>query len=327
LLLLLAACAPAPVIVSSGSVLPAEAQRVIDQATATAAAAATSGSVATQAWASTQNALAVHQTEVALSQTQAAGVAMSTDAAARRTQGYANTQAWATGTVEAVRTQAVIEVTDEQRRQANAAGWYEFWSTYRTVLIALIIVSGLSWIAVRFIDRISAIQVARIRELAEIAKSAFRILPPAHWAEYQPGDGYRVYSLPGLLLDEPSSESTAVIENLPIVPDRAFEWRQAVRLFCHWGDRYGFGIDHLGASGAGVVTDPAWRQFSKLLKDAGVLASRPIPGRPGRVTSWAETWDYRRFAHEVSHGPLALPFPTDTEAPKVRVAVPTEQQN
>ena len=158
--------------------------------------------------------------------------------------------------------------------------------------------------------------MARLRELAAIAQAAFRVLPPGHWAEYQPGDGYQVYQLPGQL-DAPAT----IIENATPAPNTAHEWRQAVRLFCWWGDRYGF-IRELGPTGAGVVSDPDWRVLSKLLKGAGVLAVIPLPGEKGKATGWAPEWGYTRLHDELGHGPLALPFPTDTDAPKVAYTVP-----
>ena len=113
-----------------------------------------------------------------------------------------------------------------------------------------------------------------------------------------------------------------MIENAPTTPDRAHEWRQAVRLFCWWGDKYGFGVRELGPAGVGVVTDPAWRVLSKLLKAAGVLAEVGIPGQRGRATAWAPEWNYRRLHDDLGHGRLVLPFPADDPAPEVRYTVP-----
>ena len=53
-------------------------------------------------------------------------------------------------------------------------------------------------------------------------------------------------------------------------------------LFCWWGERYGFSLTALGPKGRGVVTDPAWRTMTRLLKAAGVLADVAMPGEKGK---------------------------------------------
>lgn len=336
LAVLLAACSPQVVYLTPagpGDVLPVEAQRVIDHATATAAAAATQAAQASATDQSaretstavaqlTQDALAVEQTRAALQLTVSAGAGLATDAASAKTQAAHETQAWATPTAAAMHTQAAVTSADTARAQADAASLAEFWQTVRTVCVALLIVAGLSWIAVTVIDRISRIYVARLRERAAIAREAFRLLPPGHWAEWQDGDGYRVYELPG-----PPGEPPTIVDNVIPNVDRAHAWRHAVRLFAWWGDRYGFGIASLGPAGARVVSDPDWRVLSKLLKEAGVLAEVAMDGKRGRTTAWAESWSFARLADELGDGRLALPFPAHDEAPKVAFAVPTYQQN
>jgi hypothetical protein len=329
LCLTLAACSPAVYVTpGAGDVLPVQAQRIIDAATATAGAQATQAAqatatgqsareTATAASLGTLGALAARQTEVALSLTQGAGLAAATDTQAARTQAAGQTQAWATPTAAAMRAQATAQAADNARRAAQAESASQFWATVRTLIIALLIVAGLSAICVAVVDALTRIRVARLAEQAAIAREAFRLLAPGHWAEWQAGDGYRVYPLPGLL-DEPA----AIIENAPTTPDRAHAWRQAVRLFAWWGDRYGFGVRELGPAGAGVVTDPAWRCLSKLLKGAGVLAELPIPGQKGRATAWAPDWNYRRLHDDLGHGRLTLPYPADSPAPEVRYTVP-----
>ena len=327
--LLLAACSPAVYVTpGAGDVLPVEAQRVIDRATATAAAVATQDAQATAtdqsaretstaAALGTLGALAARQTEVALSLTQGAGLAASTDTQAARTQAAQQTQAWATPTAAAMRAAATAQAAQDARRTAQAENVGKFWQTIRFIFAALLIVGGLTVIAVIAFDRVTAVRIARLAQQAVIAREAFRLLPPGHWAEWQPAEGYQVYALPGLL-DAPAT----VIENAPTAPNRSHEWRQAVRLFCWWGDRYGFGIAKLGASGAAVVSDPAWRVLSKMLKGAGVLVDAPIPGQKGRTTTWADDWNYRRLFDDLGHGRLALPFPADDDPPKVAFTVP-----
>lgn len=329
--LLLAACAPVLPIGNNpgGDVLPVEAQRVIDRATATAAAAATQAAHATATGQSaresataarmgTLDALAGLQTESALSLTQGAGAALATDAAGQRTQGAQATQSAATPTAAALRAVATAQAVENARRTAQAGDVAEFWRSLRFILLALLVVGGLSAICVGALDAVTRIKIARMGQAAAIAREAFRVLAPGHWAEWQPGEGYQVYPLPGLL-DAPPT----VIENAPTSPDLAHAWRQSVRLFCWWGDRFGFGMRELGPAGAGVVSDPAWRELAKLLKGAGVLAEMTVPGKRGKVTTWAPDWDYRRLADDLGHGRLSLPFPTDAGAPAVRFTVPT----
>lgn len=330
--LLLTACSPAVYYVTPGAVLPVEAGRIVDAATATAAAAASQAALATATGISaretatagrqaTLDALAARQTEVSLSLTQQAGQGAATATTAARTQSAGASQAWATPTAAAMRTQAAAAATDRARQQEAAASVAEFWRTLRTVLVALLIVAGLTAITVVAIDRITALRVARLREQAAIAREAFRLLPPGHWAEWEPASGYQVYQLPGPL-DEPA----VIIENATGTPSRDHAWRQAVRLFAWWGDRYGFGLRELGPAGAGVVTDPAWRVLARLLKDAGVLVELAMGGRKGRVTAWAPGWSFQRLADEMSHGQLQLPYPKG-DAPKVAFAVPTQHHN
>jgi hypothetical protein len=327
--LTLAACAPAVYVTpGAGDVLPVQAQRIIDAATATAGAQATQDARATQidlsgrqtataARQSTLDALQGRQTEVALSLTQGAGLAAATDTQAARTQAAQATAQWATPTARALVAQATAQAADSARRAAQAESAAEFWASLRFIVLALLIVAGLSAICVAVVDGITRIRVARLASRAAIAREAFRLLPPGHWAEWAPGEGYQVYALPGLL-DAPA----AIIENAPTAPDKAHGWRQSVRLFCWWGDRYGFGVRELGPAGAGVVTDPAWRTLARLLKSAGVLAETTIPGKKGRATAWAPDWNYRRLHDELGHGRLTLPFPADDPAPEVRFTVP-----
>ncbi|MCC6192075.1 MAG: hypothetical protein IT318_23850 [Anaerolineales bacterium] len=327
-ILLTAACAPVVVTVpaAGGDVLPAEAQRVIDRATATAAAYATAGAQATASELAaratstaaaqlTLGALAVEQTRAALQLTAGAGAAMSTDIAAQRTQAAAQTQAWATPTAAALRTQAAYAATQAAGEQARAASVGEFWETLRAVLIVTLVVAGLTAITVLAVDRLTAVRIARLREQAAIAREAFRLLPPGHWAEWAPGEGYQVYTLPGLL-DAPA----AIVEHQPTQPSRVHGWRQAVRLFGWWGSQYGFTRAELMARG--VVTDPAYRRLAGVLKAAGVLGDVIVPGKPGRQTGWRPEWNFARLADELSAGRLDAHLPTGESEPAVGCAVP-----
>jgi hypothetical protein len=316
-----------------------EAGQIVHDATATARAMATSNAqaaateqmrhqVATEARQATLDALAALQTESALQLTQAAATDMAAAIIEARTQAAAQTLVWATPTAAAMRAaatatsqaqraQATAQAAQDAARMAQAESAGEFWQTVRFIFLALLIVGGLSGICVAVLGATTRIKVARLAQQAIIAREAFRSLPPGHWAEWQPGEGYQVYTLPGQA-DAPAT----VIENVPTTHNTTHDWRQAVRLFCWWGDRYGFGIRELGPTGAGVVSDPDWRVLSKLLKGAGVLAEVAIDGRKGKATAWAPNWNYLAFHDALGHGQLALPFPSDTAAPKVRYTVP-----
>jgi hypothetical protein len=336
--LLLAACSPIVVTVpaAGGELLPEQIQRAADAYTATARVVATSAALATAgeksaratsttAALTTRDALVMQQTQAALQLTQAAGQALATDAAAVRTQAAAATAAWASPTAAAVRTQAALDEIEQRRRLANAESTAEFWRTLRTTLIALLrslAIVACVWLLARAVvavwDRITQVRTARIREKAAIAREAFRLLGPGHWAEWQPADGYQVYSLPERLDTPP-----VLLENPEYRADRLQAWRHAVRLFAWWGDRFGFGIRDLGPAGAGVVSDPAWRKLSKLLKDAGVLAEVVVPDQKGKVTTWAPDWSYPRFSDELGSLTPPLTLPVADDPPDVRFAVPT----
>jgi hypothetical protein len=332
-LLLAAACSPVVVTVpaAGGELLPEQVQRQVDQWTATARAQSTQAAGATATGISaretstaaalgTLGALAARQTEAALGLTQAAGQVAATDAASVKTQGAAATSAWATPTAAAMRTQAAITEREQQRRLANAESAAEFWRTLRAIITVLVVVGGVVAAVVVVVDRLTRVQMFKMREKAAIAREAFRLLGPGHWAEWQPADGYQVYPLPERL-DEPP----VLLENPEYRADRLQAWRHAVRLFAWWGDRYGFGIRDLGPAGAGVVTDPAWRKLSKLLKDAGVLAEVAMPDQKGKVTTWADGWSYPRFSDELGSLRPPVALPTGDEPPVVRFAVPTNQ--
>ena len=71
-------------------------------------------------------------------------------------------QAWSTPTAAALRAQATAQALESDRRQAQADNMAEFWRTIRTVIVALLIVAGLSAICVAVVDAITRIRVARL---------------------------------------------------------------------------------------------------------------------------------------------------------------------
>ena len=327
---LFSACAP---IVIPPAIGPAELQRYSDAATNTAAAdralatqdahqaaqaTATGQSAretATAASQGTLGALGAHQTEVALSLTQGAGLADATDASASRTQAARETWAWATPTAAALATGAAIQGREQARHDAWAAWSAEFWRTVQVMGIVLGAAWALAWIVTVAIDRVWRAHVLRQAAQARIVQETFRVIAPAHYAQLTPGAGYTVDLLPAPL-DAPA----VIVENADYRLDREQAWQQAVRLFTWHGDRYGFGLREMLA--AGVVSDPGWRILRRLLVDAGILAERALPGRRGRATAWADDWSYARLADALAHGGLALEFPA-ADPPQVAAAVPT----
>jgi hypothetical protein len=323
---------------SAGDVLPVEAQRIVDRATATAGAAATHvANITAQAQAAratstaaaelTRDALAVEQTRAALSLTVAAGQAQATTSAAERTRAAQDTQAArqaaqdatraaATPTAAAIASQSALQATqraaDGIRREATS----QFWDWIRWTTVIVIVSVAATFCVVVLARGIAYVKVEYQREQAAIAREAFRVLAPGHWAEYTPGRGYDVFPLPALL-DAPPT----IVENVVSTPSRAHAWRQAARLFAWWGELRGFGLRDLGPAGAGVVTDPAWRAMVRLFKSAGILAERAAPGGRGRVTAWADGWDFRRLADGLAKGGDVLPFPTDTDPPAIAFTV------
>jgi hypothetical protein len=307
---------------------PEEASRIVLDATSTARVAATqlaeargtayaAQATSTAAYRSTQDNLTVLATSQALAIMAGEATQAAQDALDARRMAQVTTYAAQTPTMAAIATQGALSATQAAMSQARAESAAEFWAWLRWTTVIGLASLALSFCVVVLTRGLSYVITEYQREQASIAREAFRLLAPGHWAEYTPGDGYRVYPLPGLL-DAPAT----VIDNTPTTPDRAHAWRQAVRLFCEWGDRYGFTIGRLGASGAGVVSDPAWRTLTRLLRDAGVLADTALPGQKGRATAWAPGWDRRRLFDDLAHGRLVLPYPADTDPPAVAHTVP-----
>lgn len=327
--LLLAACTAAPAAYTPAEVLPAEAQRVIDRATATAGAVATqvaqasatvysAQATSTAAYRQTQDTIAMRATEqhLALLAAQATQQAIVTTDA--RTQAAGQTAAYATPTMAAMLTQAADMAARLSQEQASRESVAEFWRWFRWVTIGLVAVGGVCWVVVAVVRAVAMVRIETLKQKAAIARDAFRILP-GYWAEWQPQDGYQVYPLPAVIDAPPSVDATAT-------PDRARACRQAYRLFAWWGDRYGFGIRDLGPEGAQVVSDPDWRRLVKPLREKAVLAEGTVlrDGRKVKVTTWAGGWSYARFADELGSGKLSLPCPANEEPPRVAFTVPTQ---
>ncbi len=317
---------PAP----AGAQLPAGAQAIVEtalaggNATRIAQATATDQSAratSTTAALATRDALALAQTQTSLSVAGTQAALTVTLQVAAATAGAQQTRVWATPTAAAMQTQAVATAAALVQRQARADSAAQFWALLRWLVLGVLGLLGLAVVGLVVARGAVIIHAEQQRRQAATARDAFRVLAGGLWAEWLPGQGYHVYPVPGQLPTGP------VIEQTLTQPNWAHAWRQSVRLFAHWGDRHGFGIREMGAAGAAVVGDPAWRTLSKLLKDAGVLAEVRRDGQKGRVTAWAEGWDYRRLAHELTYGPLTLPFPEQADPPKVAYTVPTQHHN
>lgn len=317
--LLLTACAP----VVSSEVLPAEAQRVIDRATATAGAEATrlanvqatiqsDRATSTAAAVNTHAALAVQQTQVQLQVTQAAIAVGQTQAVA--SQAYQSTVIAIT--VEAARNLAIADEYALQQRQDRARDWSAFWRAVGDTVVFIVLMAG--GVGVLYIVLTFALTAwtRYLQAKAVIARESFRVLSPGHYADYDPHSGYRVLPLPALAAPQES-----VIEVAPITPATNWNsgWRRAYRLYAYWGDRFGFGIRDLGPQGVQVVSDPVWRKLHDAFTDKGILDVKVIDrdGKKVRVTTWADNWSLARFVDDYNAGRLVLPLPSKEDPPIV----------
>lgn len=318
ILLTLTACAP--VVYTPAEVLPEEAQRVIDRATATAAAHASEVARATAdagivretstaAALGTHEALAVEQTRSALRLTEGAA-----------TRSAWQTDVWSTPTVAALQTQAVYRAQEFERRQAQAANVAEFWRLVRAVVVVFLGSLALAfcvWVGARAYVQVKA-EDRKLKAL--LAMSTLKLIGPGHWAEVNPErvhEGVHVYELPGGRLDEPP----VILPNPEYVTHVEHERRQKVRVFCWWGEKFGFGIRDLGAEGQAVISDPDWRVMVKTLKSLGVLAVKPVNG--ANTTTWADVWSYHRLTEELA----TLPLPEALDTVKVAFTVPTQHHD
>jgi hypothetical protein len=160
-----------------------------------------------------------------------------------------------------------------------------------------------------------------MRERAAIGRESFRLLPPGHWAEWGPDQGYQVYALPA-----PLDEPPAVLENAAPNPSRLHKYRHAIRLAGFWADGHGFGVRDLGPAGIGVMSDGDWRVIfggSGVLRAVGAVVERTTPGEKGKKTGWADDWSFTRLSDDLSHGRLDRYLPAEGDPPNVAFTVPT----
>jgi len=283
------------------------------QATADYNARATS----TAAFRSTADAISFRATEQALNHMATAQADDTTATADIRTAQARSTAMAATPTAQAVKTAQAIQSVERARSESEARQWFEFWRTLRLIIIALAIVLAIVGVALAAFRGCAAIEAERLRQRANIAQTAIRLLGPGNWAEWQAQDGWRVYPLPGQL-DAPPM----IIENHPTSTDYRHDWRIAYRQFCFLGYRYGFGVRDL--SGPGYVSDDGWRTLTDDLKRLGVLADGVITGKRGRGTTWASGWSLDRLDRDIWR--LIPPTPS-APPPKVDVLGAPQHHN
>lgn len=113
--------------------------------------------------------------------------------------------------------------------------------------------------------------------------------------------GQRLHRRFAVVADEPAADELYV---------RLERWRSHVLAFVAFGDPLAFAQRPMIA--AGIVTRPAHDTYMRLLKRAGLIVSYPRSGY-----AWAWDWDRRKFAALLRRGLITLPYPTDTDPPKL----------
>lgn len=343
-----AACAPVVYVTPSagGDVLPVEAQRVIDRATATAAAAATEAAQATAARVSTQQALqnAQDQATLAAGQTQAALTVTLQIAAA--TQAAGQTQVWASPTYAAMATNAALArgaqyatatqiAAAADRSRADADAWRNFIGGL--VIVSILAAIAVAGILVYFVflrqnarqetfEQIEAEKVDRARaqtdrEIVELDRVRAELMKAMmierDGRPYLIGPGGRlVPMLPGGTEPVPQSNRAG-----------HWRWRAALKRAVYCGIELGrherrprFGERDLAGAEVGQawVVNPdgtpssaGYRKLNKVLRRAGVWTTS------GRDTTWGPGWDEERFERDFDATPL-LELP-EGEPPEVRI--------
>src|SRR5579859_2985789 len=180
---MLAACGPVLYVTPTGGdgILPVEAGRIVDAATATAAQMATQDALATAtdesaratstaAYRQTQDALSLRATDQALIILAGQATQSAQDTQDARQAAQAATHAAQTPTMAAMATQAVLQATQARAGMAQAADVAGFWATIRFIVAALLVVGGLTAIVIVAIDRISATRISALAAKAAIAR-------------------------------------------------------------------------------------------------------------------------------------------------------------
>ncbi len=353
--LLLSACVPAAVTVevtapvASGEVLPVEAQRVIDRATATAGAVATQAAVMTSAELSarasstaavrlTQEALAVAQTQVALTLTVQAGAQAATATLAAQTQAARQTSPWATATWSAVATRSVLELASVQatateiavRADKSAATGDLLAGLVQVLLVAALFTAGavgsvtVWWANRRQQIRTETYQAMQAEDLERARAETNRVKAEAVQAMIVERETGPYLITPAGLV--PLLPGGHVVQDQP---NRAFEWRwrSACKAAVYTGVALGeqqhktarFGERDLASAehpyvvnADGSPSSAGYRDIQRLLVRAGVWVAVDRKG-----TGWARGWTLDRFEAEFDQ--LALPELPAGEPPEVRI--------
>lgn len=322
---------PVGTVPASNDVLPAEAQRVIDRATATAGAVAT-GLYHSQATAQadrvtatavaleTRASLGVQQTQVALQVIQAAIHAQETQSAIDHEQAALVV----TITAEAARIKAIQGELALEERRNRIASWEAFWMSAGDTVIFLAWIAGLTAIVYIFLTLALVAWSRYLQMRAFVAREAFKVLPPNHYADYDPRSGYTVNVMPRLT----DGQDQAIIEVLPKATNWNSGWRRAYRLHAFWGDRFGFSLSAL-VTFARVESDPAWRKLNAAFVAKNLIGDTLIEkdGRRVRATGWVGNWNLAKFVEEYAAGRLVLPLPSGEDPPTVADTLPPQQDS
>lgn len=358
--LLLTACVPAVVTVEvtapavsdvelPGDVLPVEAQRVIDRATATAGAVATQAAVMTAAEVSarttstaavmlTREALEVVQTQAAITLTVQAGAIAATGTRAAQTQAARQTSPWATATWSAVATQRVVELASVQAtateiavRAGKSAATGDLLTGLVQVMLVAALLTALAvgsvcvwWANRRQQIRTETYQAMQDEQLERARAETNRVKAAAVQAMIVEREtGPYLITASGLV---PLLPGGHVVQ---AQPNRAFEWRwrsackAAVYTGVALGERQNktarFGERDLASAehpyvvnADGSPSSAGYRDIQRLLVRAGVWVAVDRKG-----TGWARGWTLDRFETEFDQ--LALPDLPAGEPPEVRI--------
>lgn len=360
---LLSACSPEVVYLTppaanlaGGDVLPVEAQRIIDHATATGAALATVSArataerlvtvqalqdardVATLSAAQTQSAF-----DVALQAGQATQAAQSTLAV--QTVSAAQTQAWATPTWAAQRTQAAAEragiaasataiAVASDRAQAGADAYRSLWAAAVAIaVLAMLVLAGifiywanerqrlrLATLAATEAEKVDRERLATEREQVALARMKLELMRDLMIER----DGR-----PWLLMDDGRLAPMLPGDLTPVShPNQArdWRWRAAAKkvVFCGIAMGAEKGSPQFGERDlAGAEPEKCWvvnqdgtPSSAGYRKIAGLLRKMGVWIVSGRDTVFAPAWTPERFEREFDH--LPLPALPAGEPPEVR---------
>lgn len=362
LILLTTACASAPMQViyvtpDTGELLPVEAQRVIDHATATAAALATDSARATavrlvtvQALQDARDAatLSAAQTQSALDVALQAGAATqgAQSTAAVQTVAAGQTQAWATPTWAALRTQAAAERSGisasataisvaSDRSQAGADGYRNLWGAAVAIAgLAMLVLAALAvyWANERWKARQAALDAVEAEKLdrERLATEREQVALARMKLELMRDLMIERDGRPWLLMDDGRLAPMLPGDLTPVShPNQArgWRWRAAIKktVFCGIALGAESGAPQFGERDlAGDAPEKRWvvnpdgkpsstgyRKVNRILRQMGIWITS------GKDTVFAPEWNAERFEREFDH--LPLPDLPEGEPPVVKI--------